>query len=251
MIDGLVSIITPLYNAKDYLLETVKSIKNQTYKNWEWYITDDCSTDGSYELALELTKGDDRIHVQKLPLNSGTAKARNAGLRKAKGQYISFIDADDLWNNDFLEKQIKYLKENNAAFVSSSYLMKSIDYECVYEVPDKVTYKDLLKQNTISCLSLVYDAKQCGVELFREDMRKREDYICWLQILKRIPYVVGNKECLATYRILPTSKSRNKRKLIKYQWMVFRKVEKLNWFKSMYYLWLWAIHGLKKYRKFK
>lgn len=251
MKQGLVTIVTPLYNAEKYIKETIDSVKSQTYSNWEWFIVDDCSTDNGVEVTRELIKGDDRIHLILKTTNDGTAKTRNQGLKRANGQYITFIDADDLWNKEFLEKQINFMKENNCPFVFSSYLRKSDKTSSIFVVPEKVTYKNILKTCSISCLTSIYDASILGVELMREDLRKREDMACWLQILKRTPFALGNKECLATYRILQNSKSHKKMRVIKYQWAVYRKVEKMNIFRSFYYLCFWAINGIKKYRGVK
>lgn len=250
MIDGLVSIITPLYNAREFLDDTFNSVIQQTYQNWEWWIVDDCSTDGSFEYISEISKKNEKIHVLRVEKNGGPSKARNIAINSANGQFIAFLDADDLWDNVFLEKQIDLLTKTGAGFAYATCRIHSSKNETVFHVPEKVTYKDILKTNSISCLTVVYDVKICGKEQMPE-FGKAEDYICWLQILKRIPYAVGNQECIATYRLVQGSRSSGKLKLIKYMWRIYRKVEHLGFFSSLYYLFCWGINGLKKYRKHK
>lgn len=122
MID--ISIITPSYNSKEYILETFNSVVSQTYKNFEWIIIDDCSTDGTHEFISKIAESDHRIIVLKTESNGGTAKARNIGLKIARGKYITFLDSDDLLDNNYLEEQLNFIKENGP-LISSRYRRKS------------------------------------------------------------------------------------------------------------------------------
>ena len=248
LIDNLVSIITPSFNSKKYIDATFESVVNQTYKLWEWIIVDDCSTDGSYEYVLELSKKDSRIKVLKLKHNSGTSVARNEGLRNSNGRYISFLDSDDLLSPLYLEKQLSFMQKNGP-IISSGYLRKTDNGKTSeFYVPDSVDYKTILKGNPLSCLTTMYDRSIIGDQLFLEDLRKREDYVFWLNILKMGFVARGNHEILATYIIHQGSKSSNKFKLIGYMHKVYHKTQGINWFKSWFYVVRWAFYGKKKYK---
>ena len=247
----LISIITPMYNASKYVAQTLESVLKQTYQNWEMIIVNDGSKDNSADIVSKYTEKDSRIHLIN-QLNGGSAAARNNALRHARGRYISFLDSDDLWESDFLEKQIRFIKEKNATIVFASY--KRIDennneFLRPFIVPDKVNYKSLLKTCSISCLTAMYDKEKTGEVFFNEALRSlRDDLAFWLSILKRIDYAYGNKDVLASYRVFITSTSGNKKKIIKPQFNIYRNIEKLNFVTSVYYLVCWAINGIKKYR---
>lgn len=246
--ENLISIITPLYNAEKYIEETINSVLNQTHKNWEMIIVDDCSKDNSLILAKKFESKDNRIKVFSLTNNGGSAVARNYGLKQAKGRYITFLDADDLLDINYLESQLMFIKDTNAAVVSSAYRRMAKTTTTDFYVPESVDYKLLLKGNPISCLSTIYDKQKVGERYFPEDLRKCEDYVFWLNIAKEGFIFKGNKNVLATYRILEGSKSRNKGKLIKYMYNVYHKTQNINWFKSWFCVLRWAIYGLKKYK---
>ncbi len=242
-----VSIITPIYNSSSFVGETFKSVLNQTFQDWEWIIVDDCSTDNSFGIVSDYAKQDSRIKVFRLEKNSGTAVARNTGLKHASGRYITFLDSDDLLDPDYLEKQLNFIKDNGP-LISAGYRRKT-DKTCTdFYVPDVVDYKLDLKGNPISCLSTMYDRSVIGDVYFPEDIEKPEDYVFWLNILKRGFVCKGNHEILATYIIHSGSKSSNKFKLIKCMHRVYHKTQGINWFKSWYYVLRWALYGKKKYK---
>ena len=243
----LISIITPIYNCKTFFLNTFKSVISQSYENFEWIIVDDCSTDGSYEFIVGLAKQDSRIIILKTKENGGTAVARNTGLRSVTGKYITFLDSDDLLDNNYLEEQLYFIK-NNGPLISSGY-RRHTDKSCTnFLVPDFVDYKTALKGNPISCLSTMYDKEAIGERYFPEDLLKCEDYVFWLSILKDGFVCRGNPEVLATYNIHSGSKSSNKYKLIPYMHRVYHKTQGINWFKSWFYVIRWAFYGKKKYK---
>ena len=252
MKQGLVSIITPMYNAEKYVGQTINSVLSQTYENWEMLIVNDGSKDSSAEIVADYSKKDSRVKLINQP-NAGSAAARNNALRNAIGQFICFLDADDLWDNNFLEKQINFLKEKNAALVFSSYRRIDEQGEQKLEpfiVPESVTYKALLKTCSISCLTALYDREQVGEQYFKDELKSlRDDFVFWLQALKKIKIAYGNIEILASYRVFANSTTGNKKKVIKPQFMVYYKVEKLGLIKSLYYLAHWAVNGFFKYRK--
>src|SRR5690606_26071654 len=246
----LVSIVTPVFNSESYLKETFESIKKQTYSNWEWLLIDDSSQDNSRDLMQQLAQQDGRIKTFFLPENGGPAIARNVGIAHAKGKYLTFIDSDDLWFEDFIENSIQTISKTKIPFVFSSYQRKNEDLTISYTdfiVPAKVSYRDILKTNSISCLTAFIDIEVLG----KKEMpviRKRQDMGLWLKYLKEIPFAYGIEEPKAVYRIRKNSLSRKKLDLIKHQWYFYRNVENLSFFSSVYYMLHWAILGVRKYR---
>lgn len=245
-----VSIIMPLYNSKKYVKESIDSVLTQTYCDWELLITDDCSTDGSFEYVQELIKNEPRARIFKLEKNSGAAVARNNSINEAAGKFIAFLDSDDLWASNKLEKQIQFMLENDVAFSYSNYSVFSEEKQAIvaeYMAKEKATYKLLLGNCYIGCLTAMYDREKVGKVYMPTNAPKREDYAAWLSILKKgiTAYNVGLN--LATYRLVDGSVSSKKRKMLKYQWHLFRKVERLNLIKSLFYLNKSIITKLMKY----
>lgn len=250
MKEGLVSIVTPTYNSVEFIRETISSIQQQTYNQWELLLIDDCSADNTLELINELAVSDARIKVFSTEVNSGAGVARNLGIAAANGQYLTFIDADDLWFPNFIENSIKMCLKQQASFVFSSYRRSDEHLNFIYSdfiVPKKVTYHDILKTNSISCLTAFLDVGKLEKK-FMPKIRKRQDMGLWLSYLKEIPFAVGIETPMAIYRIRENSLSRDKKALIKYQWEFYTKVEKLNYFASAYYMLNWMYLGYKKYK---
>ncbi|WP_349763513.1 glycosyltransferase family 2 protein [Fusobacterium sp. SYSU M8D902] len=247
----LVSIITPMYNSEKYILETYNSIKNQTYTKWEWIIIDDNSSDNSYKKILNLSKSDTRIKIIQNLQNLKAAKTRNKGLNIATGEYITFIDSDDLWKDNFLERQLKLIKEKKCNVVYASYQKKNEDLTEVlgeYIVPKRVNYKELLKTNYMSCLTVLYKTEEFKQLRFNENLKMHEDYVMWLELLKEnIAY--ANQDILATYRIRKGSVSRNKLKNLLYMYFIFRKIINLSMVDTFFYLGNYIYYGLKKNKK--
>lgn len=247
---GLVSIITPTYNSAKHITETIKSVQNQTFTNWEMIIVDDCSSDNTEEIVKKIQKEDDRIQFFKLKENSGSGVARNLGIEKATGHFMTFIDSDDIWFPEFITNSVDTIQKTNTPFVFSSYKRSNENLEFIYSdfiVPQKVTYTDILKSNSISCLTAFLDIKSLGKK-YMPKIRKRQDMGLWLQYLKEIPCAYGIQQPQAIYRIRENSLSRNKSNLLKYQWEFYREVEKLPLFKSVYYMLHWMYRGFMKYR---
>ena len=248
----LVSIIMPNYNGEKYSEESLKTVLNQTYKNWELLIIDDCSKDKSVEIIRE-KYNDKRIKLIELKENKGSSHARNIGLEISKGKYIAFLDSDDLWLDEFLEKQVRFLKENEVSLVYSSYYIIDENSEEIlnpYVVKNKVGYKDILKFLPIGMLTSVYDTEKIGKYYFDESLGSiRDDYVYWLKILKKLDFAYANSEILAKYRIHAKSVTGKKYKMILPQFKVYYNIEKLGLMKSLYYLLYWSLHGIKKYYK--
>lgn len=248
--EGLVSIVTPTYNSEAFIVQTIESVQNQNYQKWEMIIVDDCSTDNTANLVTEKAQLDKRITFIRLNQNSGPAKARNAGIEKVSGKYMTFLDADDIWFPEFISNSISAIIETKIHFVFSSYRRSNEALEFVYSdfiVPEKVTYTDILKSNSISCLTAFIDIEKLGKKRM-PDIFKRQDMGLWLQYLKEIPFAHGIQKPMAIYRIRENSLSRKKSKLLKYQWQFYREVEHLSILQSCYYMINWMYKGFVKYR---
>ncbi|HOQ70826.1 MAG TPA: glycosyltransferase family 2 protein [Bacilli bacterium] len=235
----LVSIITPLYNCEDIIRETIGSVLAQTYPHWELIIVDDVSTDNSREVVKEYVAKDKRIKLIELSENGGAAIARNKGIEVAEGRFIAFLDSDDLWKETKLEKQVNFMLENDYAFTCTDYEQLVDDtkkIKLIIKARVKADYRIVIRYNPIGNSTVMYDTLKMG-KVHIPEVRKRNDYALWLKILRMEKYVYGINEVLATYRIRKKSLSRNKVKLIKHQWYVYRKLEKINFFKSLYILW--------------
>ena len=194
----MVSIITPTYNSKDYIAQTIQSVLNQTYSNWEMIIVDDCSTDNTCEIITSFLKIDPRISLTKLNINSGAGIARNTAIKLAKGEYISFLDADDLWKPHKLETQLEFLKTKNLTFTYSSY--EQIDdngnfLNIKIEALPNLSYNKLKLSNYVGNLTGIYNAKLLG-KIYMPDMRKRQDWVHWIQVLSKSGPTKGISESL-------------------------------------------------------
>lgn len=216
----LVSIITPSYKSEKFISQTIESVLAQTYQNWEMLIVDDASPDNSNEIIEEYCKKDSRIKLIKLEKNSGPAVARNRAIEEAKGRFIAFLDADDLWKPEKLEKQIKFMKEKDCALSYSAYETMSeegVPQNKFLNPPLKISYEDLLKSNYIGCLKSIYDIQKVG-KVYMPLIKKRQDYGLWLRILKKTEFAYGLNEPLAIYRIMSDSVSSNKFKLLRFNY---------------------------------
>lgn len=237
MNNPLVTIITPSYNSAQFISQTIKSILNQTYTNWELIIVDDCSIGDSIEVIQNFVNHDSRIQLIQLEENSGAPVARNKGIEVSKGSYIAFLDADDLWKPTKLEKQLKFMIKNNYYLTYTSYEKIDTDDLKIGEVKclQKVNYKKMLSSNKIGCLTGMYNAEKLG-KIYFPLIRKRQDYAYWLSILKKIDFAYGYDEILASYRVHTDSISHNKIEMLKWNWTLFREIENFSVIKSFYYL---------------
>lgn len=232
----IVSIITPLYNCQDVIRETIDSVLAQTYPHWELIIVDDVSSDNSREIVKEYEALDKRIKLIELSVNGGAAIARNKGVEVAQGRFIAFLDSDDLWKETKLEKQVNFMIFNDYAFTCTDYEQLVDDTKKIKRIiktRPKADYRIVIRYNPIGNSTVMYDTLKLGKVRIPE-VSKRNDYALWLKMLRMEKYVYGINEVLATYRIQKKSLSRNNVKLIKHQWQVYRKLEKMNFFKSIY-----------------
>ncbi|MFH6945329.1 glycosyltransferase family 2 protein [Flavobacterium sp. FlaQc-50] len=220
----LVSIIIPTYNTEKFIRATLKSVQNQSYQNWEAILVDDASTDQTVAIIAEFARNDNRIKFFQLAKNSGNGFARNVALEKATGKYIAYLDADDLWFPEKLEKQIRFLKANNLPFTFSFYDCideEGNDLSRRVEAPLKLTYKQLFYCNYVGNLTAIYDTAYFG-KITLPASQKRQDWRLWLTILKQIKVTKPVPESLAFYRIRKDSISSSKFKLIKHNFGVYR-----------------------------
>lgn len=246
----LVSIITPLYNAELWIRETASSVLSQTHQNWEWIIVDDCSSDSSLAIVRELASADRRIVVLQNERNLRTAQTRNRGIRGARGRFVAFLDSDDIWHPQKLERQIEFMKMTDAALSFHAYRKFRGDLSTagiVIHGPSKVSYRELLRTNVIACLSAMYDASKLGKVEMPDGYKAREDYLTWLKILRTTGgFAYGMHDCLGYYRIVGTSYSAKKVEMAKLQWRLYREVEQLGYFDATVSFMFYMLHGYLK-----
>ena len=244
---SLISVIVPVYNmaADGKLNFCLDSLINQTVTDYEIIAVDDCSTDNSVEVIQGFVDKDPRIKLIQLTENSGAAVARNKAIEAAAGRFIAFLDSDDLWMPNKLEKQVQFMLDQNIAFSFSAYEKideKGVPFDIV-SVPEKINYKQLLKTNVIGCLSAMYDVEKLG-KVYMPVNTKREDFATWLAILKQVDYAYGMPDVLAQYRVYASQSSAKKTKMAKENWRLYRDIEQLGVFKSAYYFAHYAVRGV-------
>ncbi|WP_406685338.1 glycosyltransferase family 2 protein [Seonamhaeicola sp. MEBiC1930] len=234
-----VSIITPTYNSERFIEDTIKSVINQTYKDWELIIIDDNSTDTTIEIVSRFSNRNSNIRLIKNKKNSGAAFSRNKGIKEAKGDFIAFLDADDLWKPEKLEKQISFMQINNCKVCYSSYELMNEEGELLNKqisALQTLSYKKLLKSNYVGNLTGIYNAKSLG-KITSINLRKRQDWLIWLEAIKKSGKpAMGIKESLAIYRVRESSVSSNKWNLLKYNYWVYKKGLGFSSRKSIYCL---------------
>ena len=245
--DKLVSVITPLYNGARYVMGTISSVQSQTYENWEMIIVDDCSTDDSQEIVLKLAAQDSRIKYYKNEKNLGAADTRNRAISLAQGRYIAFLDSDDLWKPEKLERQLARMEETQTAFSYTACEVIDTDGKTTGKeryVPESVSYKRLLKGNVIPCLTVVLDRTK--FESIVMPKIGHEDYATWLALLRECGQAYGINEVLASYRESSSSLSGNKLTAVGWTWNIYRKYLRLSLLESIYNFICYIIQALKK-----
>lgn len=239
----LISIITPTYNCERFIGETIESVLKQTYKNWEMIIVDDCSTDNTYEVVKKYADNDSRIKYYLLEENSGAAVARTKAMQLATGDYMAFLDSDDLWISNKLECQLKFMKENNYNFTCTEYEQidengKSLNK--VIKVKNKTNYNGVLLSCPVGNSTVMYNVSKMG-KFQVPNIRKRNDDALWLQMLKKEEYIYGLDNILMEYRIRTNSISSNKLDLVKYHWYLYRNIEHLSVIRSLFHIGYWGV----------
>lgn len=240
----LVSIIMPVFNCADFVSKTIASVVEQSFDDWELILVDDCSMDSSVTMIQSYLAKDSRIRLIQLVQNSGAALARNAGIEVARGRYIAFLDSDDLWLPEKLERQFTFMTETGCAF-SYTNVARYDEQDTllgISKVPDKVDYSTLLKTNVVVCSSAMYDTRQLG-KVYMPNIRKRQDFALWLRLLKHCDYGYGLQETLVKYTVRQGSVSSNRASAAHYTWKVYRELEQLGFMKSFYYFSHYAINA--------
>lgn len=245
--NNIVSIVMPAYNCDSFIKQSIESVINQTYKNWELIIINDCSTDKTEEIIKSYS--DKRITTYKNNKQKGVSYSRNKGISFCSSEWIAFIDSDDIWENNKLEEQLEIVSNNKEfIFTGSKFINengKQIKY--IQNVPEKININELLKQNLISCSSVLINKKHLINHPFPEGIENiHEDYAAWLEILKDIDYAYGINKPLLTYRIRESSKSFNKIKAAIMNFNVYRYI-KLPTFKIIKYMFYYGTRSINKY----
>lgn len=249
MNNPLISIITPCYNAAKFVAQTIESVQQQSYSNWEMIIVDDCSTDNSFEVIRNLVEKDSRIKLYQLSENTGSPAApRNKAIELSKGEIVAFLDADDLWMPQKLEVQLKYMLDKDCDIVYSNGIMVNEDGKFLRSMNKTkwVDYRKTLQHDELSCSSVMIKKNLLNDSHFVK--QPKEDLIFWLDVLKKTGAKAFNvNESLYAYRVVPNSRSRDKKAIIKHQWRILREVEKLSFpyaaYNFFWYIWI----NLKKY----
>ena len=229
---NLVSIITPCFNSENYISQAIQSVLNQTHQNWELLLVDDCSSDETFSIISNFASQDSRIKAFKLDKNSGAGVARNFAIQQASGNFIAFLDADDLWKSEKLEKQLHFMQTQNIPFTFSFY--ETIDEKGnlrneTITTPSEIVYEQLYFCNWIGNLTGIYSVDFFG-KIPISAIKKRQDWMMWLEIVKQIKTAVPVAESLAFYRVREDSISASKWKLIKYNFKVYRDFHQRNFF---------------------
>lgn len=211
-VQPLVSIITPCYNCEDYIVQTIESVLAQTYQNWEMIIQDDCSTDNSVAVASRYAERDSRIKISVNTVNSGAAVTRNKAIERSQGDYLAFLDADDLWVPTKLDKQLRFMRDNDCDFSFAMFEHmdengKSLLRQC--KVIDHMPYWKMLLFDWSGCLTVMY-RQNLDNKIYADDIRQCNDYALFLKVVKTCNKAMGIHECLAIYRLRKTGISKNR-----------------------------------------
>lgn len=227
---GLVSVITPSYNSEKFIADTIRSVQAQTYRDWEMIVVDDASSDATAQIVQEMAAADPRIKFYQLEKNAGAGVARQQAITLAQGRWIAFLDADDLWKTQKLQRQIEFMQSQNLPFTFSF-------YDCIDEAgnalhkqvqaPRKLHYYQLFFCNFVGNLTGIYDTQFFG-KIPISSIRKRQDWMVWLSVLKKIRTAQPVPESLAYYRIRQDSISASKIKLLEHNFKVYRQFHRYN-----------------------
>lgn len=217
-----VSVIMPVFNARETVARAVQSVQVQDYSDWELLLIEDGSSDGSAEICAELAAADPRIQLLRQPHNSGAAVARNVGMGQAQGRYLAFLDADDEWLPEKLSRQLAFMQERGAHFSYTGFWRQRGAQRHLVQVPASVDRMKLLKGNVIGCLTALYDRAHFGtVEM--PALRMRQDFALWLKLLEQGNLAYGLKEPLAIHHVQPNSLSAPRGRAMRATWRMYRR----------------------------
>lgn len=244
MSKGLVSVIVPVYNAGKWIEDTILSVKSQTYKDFELILVDDGSSDDSVKIIKDYES--EKIRLIEEGGNNGAARARNIGVKASRGRYICYIDADDLWSPDKLEKQLAFMDDNDAAFSFTGYEFadeSGVGVQKIVRVPKTITYRQALKNTTIFTSTVMFDMDKLDKDDIMMPEVPSEDTATWWKVLKKVGKAYGLDEALTLYRRGTTTLSSNKMTGIQRIWNLYRNVEGLNLVYSAYCFIFWAVRA--------
>lgn len=254
------SIITPMYKGAELVTSAIESVLAQTEKDWEMIIVDDCSPDNGEGASVveKYIQTDSRIKLIRSPVNRGSSGARNLAMENASRRYFAFLDSDDIWDADYLEKMKKHIEENKderTAIFFCGYRRK--DSKCEKEILPSYkktgvfNFKKMLYHCPIFPSTAILDTQKLTQKVtFREELHNlRDDYVFWLDIMEQDLIAIGYNDILVDYRMSPNSLTSSKKKMIYPQWNIYRNILKMNVFLSSFYLFSWALNGLFKYRR--
>ncbi|MBU5453500.1 glycosyltransferase [Pseudoflavonifractor sp. MSJ-30] len=244
-----VSIIMPVNNASGTIRDAVDSVLRQTYRNYELIIVEDCSEDDSLSIARGYERTDSRIRVIENPVNKGVASSRNTGIRAADGAYIAFLDSDDIWLENKLERQVGLLEKTKAQFTCSSYdFIDEANRPLLrpHLVPDVINYQTILKENIVLCSTVCAEAALLKEHPFRSDYL-HEDYVLWLELFRMPIQIKTDRHVLTHYRLMKGSRSHNKLRAAASRWRIYREYLEMDIFRSLFYFLQYSVNGVKKY----
>ena len=248
-----VSVIMPAYNAESTLMRAVLSVIHQTFTDWQLLIIDDASTDNTLSIAKKISAEDLRISVVSSRVNQGAAASRNKGIQQCKGAYVAFIDSDDIWCPEKLDRQLKLITKTGADLCYTAYALVNLAGDKVradYCVPEHTSYEELLCENVIGCSTVLLSAALAQSHPFDVDFY-HEDYSLWLTLLKEGCTAVGCNEVLVKWCLREGSRSYSKLKSLKMRWKIYRNQLHMPIWQSIHYLRTYIRAGLKKYKKSK
>lgn len=244
----MVSVIMPCYNMENYVADSIASVQRQTYPHWELLIVDDASTDGTVEIVKNLAEQDEKIRFVVKTQHSGIADTRNQCIQMAKGRFLAFLDADDIWHPEKMETQLRFMLDNNVGFTYTTYDWIDEEGHTLNKFINTIgnlDYEKYLRNTIIGCSTVMVDTSIVG-QVVVPSFRTSEDTATWLNILKEGHLAYALDEPLVSYRIRRKSASSNKLKASSDLWKVYRQNEKLPFFKALYYFGCYAFNAIKK-----
>ena len=247
----LVSIITPAFNAANYVEATIAAVQAQTHGHWEMLVVDDCSSDNTVEIVERAAALDPRVRLIRQRRNGGPAAARNSALEAATGRWVAFLDSDDLWLPEKLESQLAFQRRHSAKVTFTAFRRITADGRQtghLINIPERVSYRQLLGNTVIATSTVVVDRTMSGE--FRMKAMYYDDFGCWLDLLRGGNVALGLQDDLMRYRVVSQSVSRNKKNSARQVWRTYRMVEGLSLLRASWYFVNYAVNGYLKYRRF-
>lgn len=249
--DELISIIVPVYNVEKYIAETIACVAAQTYVQWELLLVEDGSSDATVNIieGIMAERKDSRIRLIRQPSNMGAARARNRGLREARGRYIAYLDADDLWVPEKLEKELRFMREREAAFAFTGYEFadeKGKGTGKVVHVPESLNYRQALSNTTIFTTTVMFDTDKISKDQLEMPVIKSEDTALWFRVPRSGYTAYGLNENLVRYRRPGNTLSSNKLEALRRIWNLYRRAENLSLPRSAYHFCFWAVRAVKR-----